>query len=146
MNTHGNFWGKILFSDIGYYLCYMTLTEQGTKIKLRFQDLTCRRVRDVQHCYMVLHPDHIQYEVVADYTVEDEDLGMWVEKNSDYRYCRLRSSLVDVSMFRDNKENMWCVQVAFSGIDEGGCCWYWEDKAEATSVYEQLVDYMLGRI
>lgn len=116
-------------------------TTAETRIPLPLADLSYRRVESVKECCIVLHPEHLEYKIIARYEQLDEDTNTWEEKSANYRWTRKRSSMAEVNMLYCNVEKMYVVGIDVLGADSN--CWHWSDPLVALAVYNQLKDYML---
>lgn len=121
----------------------MEPTVNCTRIDLPFISTTKRTVNSVKECYLLLFDTYLQYKIVAEYTEEDDDTGIPTVCKSNYRWTRLKSSLVDVDMYRDRKENKYSVDIEFNGIN-GPVGWLFNSPEEALSIYNQLVQYLIS--
>ena len=120
----------------------MEPTVNCTRIDLPFISTLKRAVISCKECYLLLFDTYLQYKIVAEYTEEDEDTGLPVNCKSNYRWTRLKSSLVDVDMYRNRKDGMYSVDIEFNGVN-GTTGWVFESPEDALKVYNQLVQYFI---
>lgn len=121
----------------------MIITEQGIRIDLPLLEYAKRRAVDLKHCYLMLHKDHVEYKVIADYERLLEDIIVWEPTKANFRFTRLIANISDVSMYWDNDEKIWSLCLEFSGIT-GSNEWMFDDPKQALGIYKQLSDYMVG--
>lgn len=119
----------------------MTITDEGVRIDMPILSTTDRRNVNVKECYLLLKENFIYYKTVSTYESLDEDTQMWSDKKGNWRFCRRKGLLADVDMYFDNKEQLWCINLEFSGISSGPA-WLFEDPREAVRVYNILEDYI----
>lgn len=96
----------------------------------------------MKECYLTLRKEFMLYKTVGTYETLDPDTEIWNETKGNYRFCRRKDMLTDISMYFDNKEQVWSMGLEFSGISTGPE-WMFNEPKEALKVYEQLLDYML---
>lgn len=123
----------------------MTITDEGIRIELPFNDYSKRRNSVKKECYMLLLENSIQYKIVAEYEDIDVDTEVWMEKKANWRWTRRRDMISDVSMYYDNKEAQWLVGLEFSGIAGSGNEWMCVGPREALAIYTTLQDYFITR-
>lgn len=121
----------------------MEPTVNCTRIDLPFITTSKREVHSVKECYLDLYDNHISYKVVADYTHDDEDTGLSVRFECNYRWTRVKSRLADVNMYKSRTEDMYSVAIEFDGVD-GDVGWYFNTPKEALVIYNQLTQYLIS--
>lgn len=122
----------------------MITTDEDIRIDLPLLEYSKRRSVNLQECYLVLGEKYMQYKIAGTYEALDDDTGMWVEKKANYRWCRPRTNLSEVSMYFDNPEKLYSVCIDFTGISEGNN-WLYDTGKDTKAVYDKLVEYMVGR-
>lgn len=107
-------------------------------------DLINRRKVVVKECYLLLYPDYMEYKVIVNYEVLNQETAIWEPIKCNYKWTRLRSSISQVEMFKDNKENTWTIGIEYHGISTASQ-WDFADAPEALDVYTKLKNYFIGK-
>lgn len=121
------------------------MTTTDIRIDLPLMEYSKRRNVAIQECYLILGEHFIDYKIVAEYDQLDDDTDIWTEKKANYRWCRKRSGLSEVSMYYDNPEKLYSLSIDFAGVAEGNN-WLFSTGKEAHRIYEQLRNYMIQTI
>lgn len=118
---------------------YMTTTD--IRIDLPLMEYSKRRDIVLTECYLTLGEHYMHYKISATYEQLDEDTEVWIPKKANYRWCRPRVNLSDVSMYYDNPEGLYSVGIDFTGVSDGNN-WLFAEGKSALAIYNQLVEYM----
>lgn len=112
-----------------------------TRIDLPLLDYSKRRESNVTECYLTLGDRYMDYKIVGTYEQLDDDTDVWIPKKANYRWCRARANISEISMYYDNVEKLYSVTIDFIGISDGNN-WLFENGKDAVHVYNQLREYM----
>lgn len=119
------------------------MTTTDIRIDLPLMEYSRRREVMITECYLTLGEKYIHYKISATYEQLDDDTDVWIAKKANYRWCRPRANLSDVSMYYDNPEGLYSVDIDFTGVSEGNN-WLFATGKEALVIYNQLMEYMVG--
>ena len=118
----------------------------GTVINVPLCSLSRRRVTELKECFLALYDMFLIYKVIGRYEQpESEDLpeGEWKSVKANYRWTRARRDIVDVSMFYDNNEHLWTVQMTW--VAAGEYNWHFVKGADAKKLHDMLQNYFVTR-
>jgi len=125
----------------------MNITDKGIRINLPFPPCSHRREPEVTECSLRLYNTYVDYRCVASY--ESDYLrnfeGIWKETKTDYRWTRLRKDIASVTLYYDNPESFWVLEIEFSGCAES-TGWYYHDANDAMDAYKTLKEYHILQI
>lgn len=116
--------------------------EHGIVINLPLTNLLKRRVTELKECYIVLYNHFLIYKVLGRYEAPDEDTEAWKDYKCNYRWTKMRNDLTDVSMYYDNAEHLWGVDIEFGKNMQ---TWYYEKGADAKKFYDVIQNYFVTR-
>lgn len=116
--------------------------EHGYVINLPICNLLTRRVAELKECYIVLYDHFILYKVIGKLEVLDEATDTWVEEKVNFRWTRMRKDLTDVSMYYNNHEKLYCVEIE---IGKNTQTWHWVKGADAKKFYDIMQNYFVTR-
>lgn len=117
------------------------MIDEGLRIELPLLDYSKRRDSKVTECFLTLDKNFMYYKIIASYEQLDDDTSIWVPKKVNYRWCRPKANLSEVSMYFDNPESLYSVGIEFSGVSDGNN-WLFTTGKDALVIYNQLMEYM----